>query len=91
MSDLSKIDEEFTAPSASPLPDGFLIVGSDAGGNSIMVCLRSDRFGQILLLDHKLVAYESEPDPLEEAEDNGLVLFYSPSFSQFLNDLRIER
>jgi len=91
MSDLSKIDEEFTTPSSYPLPDGFLIIGSDAGGNSIMVCLRSDRFGQIFLLDHELVAYEGEPGPLEEAEENGLVLFYSPSFSQFLNDLRIDR
>ncbi|MGV1822788.1 SMI1/KNR4 family protein [Agrobacterium sp. CG160-95] len=91
MNDLSKIDEEFTKPTSYPLPDGFLIIGSDAGGNAIMACMRTDRFGQIFLLDHELVAYEGEPDTLEEAEEYGLVLFYSPSFSQFLNDLRIER
>jgi hypothetical protein len=90
MSDLAGIDKELTTPESYPLPEKLLKIGSDAGGNAIMLCLRNDRFGQIFLLDHELVAYEGEPEPLEEAEEYGLVLFYSPSFSQFLNDLRIE-
>ena len=90
MNNLSGIVKEFTTPSSYPIPEGLLTIGSDAGGNAIMLCLRDDRFGQIFLLDHELVAYEGEPEPLEEAEEYGLVLFYSPSFSQLLNDLRIE-
>ncbi|MBY2944009.1 SMI1/KNR4 family protein [Rhizobium leguminosarum] len=90
MSDLTEIDKEFTTPSAYPLPRELLRIGNDAGGNSIMVCLREDRFGQVFMLDHEMVAYEGEPEPLEEAEEYGLVTCYSPSFEQFLADLRIE-
>ncbi len=90
MNDLSEIEQEFASPSSYPIPEGLLSIGADAGGNTILVCLRDDRFGQIFLLDHELVAYEGEAETLEEAEEYGLLLFYAPSFSQFINDLHIE-
>lgn len=90
MCDLAEIDRIFTKPSAYPLPEQLLIIGNDAGGNSIMVCTKQDRFGEIFMLDHELVAYEGEPEPLDEAEEYGLVNSYSVSFTQFVSDLRIE-
>lgn len=89
MCDLVEIDREFTKPSAYPLPPALFVIGNDAGGNSIMICLSTDRYGQIFVLDHEMVAYEGEPEALEEAEENGLVTCYSRSFDQFLKDLRI--
>lgn len=90
MCDVVEIDREFTKPSSYPLPGELLIIGNDAGGNSIMICMRQDRLGEIFMLDHELVAYEGDPEPLEEAEEYGLVTSYSPSFTQFVSDLRIE-
>ncbi|WP_284757651.1 SMI1/KNR4 family protein [Agrobacterium sp. fls2-241-TYG-188a] len=89
MCDLVEIEREFTKPSAYPLPPALFVIGNDAGGNSIMICLSKERNGQIFVLDHEMVAYEGEAETLEEAEENGLVAFYSPSFNQFLTDLRI--
>ncbi|ANL71621.1 SMI1/KNR4 family protein [Rhizobium phaseoli] len=90
MSDLTEIEKEFTTPRAYPLPRELLRIGNDSGGNSIMICLREDRFGEIFMLHHEMVAYEGEPEPLEEAEDYGLVTRYSQSFERFRSDLRIE-
>lgn len=90
MSDLSGISEESVNPKYYPLPRELLCIGSDAGGNGIMVCLSQDRFGEIFLLDHEMVEYEGEAMPLEEAEEVGLVTCYSASFQKFLDDVRIE-
>ncbi len=90
MSDLSGIKEEYTNPKSYPLPKELLRIGSDAGGNGIMICLRHDRFGEVFMLDHEMVAYEGGPMPLEEAEEDGLVTLYSLSFMHFVDDLRIE-
>lgn len=89
MCDLTEIDKEFTKPSAYPLPPAFVVIGNDSGGNSIMICLSKERHGQVFVLDHEMVAYEGEPEALEEAEENGLITCYAPSFDQFLTDLRI--
>lgn len=90
MCDLAEIDRKFTKPTSYPLPRELLIIGSDSGGNSIMICTREDRLGEIFMLDHEMVAYEGDPDPLEKAEEEELVRPYSPSFTDFVGDMRIE-
>ncbi len=87
---LAEVEKDFDKPSAYPLPEGLLCIGNDAGGNSIMLCVAEERFGQIFMLDHEMVAYEGEPEPLEEAEEYGLVTQYSPSFSRFVSNLHFE-
>jgi len=90
MGSLAETAQNFMTPRSYPLPRELLIIGNDAGGNSIMICTRRDRFGEIFMLDHELVAYEGEPEELEAAEEYGLVTSYSESFAHFLGDLRIE-
>ncbi|XUY27492.1 SMI1/KNR4 family protein [Agrobacterium sp. rho-8.1] len=90
MNSLREVEAEFAKPSAYPLPAGLLCIGNDSGGNSIMLSLTKERFGQIFMLDHEMVAYEGEPEPLEEAEEYGLIKQYSASFTQFVADLSVE-
>lgn len=90
MNSLAEVEKNFAKPSSYPLPEGLLVIGNDAGGNSIMLCVTQDRYGQIFMLDHEMVAYEGDPEPLDEAEENGLITQYSQSFSQFVSDMRID-
>ncbi|MBB3947276.1 hypothetical protein GGQ73_003242 [Rhizobium skierniewicense] len=91
MNSLREVEAEFDKPSAYPLPEGLLCIGNDAGGNAIMLCMTEERYGQIFLLDHELVAYEGEPEPFEEAQEYGLITQYSASFAQFVADLHFSQ
>ncbi|WP_299939806.1 SMI1/KNR4 family protein [uncultured Microbulbifer sp.] len=94
MYSLDEMQGAFNSPVDSWVPKALLSIGVDEGGNTIMLCLRKDRFGQIFLFDHECVHYPGDdecPDTIEtieEAEDYRLG-YYAPSFRQFLDDLRV--
>ena len=52
---------------------------TDGGGNTIAVVLRSDRFGEMVFLDHEM-AVEGRAT-LETAEEDGHALAFARSFT----------
>jgi hypothetical protein len=90
MGGLGDVEHELKEPGWYPLPSDLLCFGSDAGGNPLMICLREDRYGEIFLIDHEMVSFEGEPEPIEEAEEYGLASRLALSFSQFVAGLHSE-
>lgn len=65
------------------MPDGFLPIAHDDGGNLVCIACRGEDFGKIYFWDHeKEVDYNSSDD-----SDYGNLYFIAPSFSDFLAGL----
>lgn len=67
-------------------PEAFIPIGSDPGGNTILLALKAPYRGQVYFWDH-----EHQPeDRLDRLEDYNNVFFLSSSFNEFLNSLKDE-
>jgi len=65
------------------LPKGFIAIGSDPGGNQILLSLSNDKRGQVYFFDH-----ENEPDDAtDNVEDYPNIYLVANSFNEFLKNL----
>jgi hypothetical protein len=66
------------------LPEGFIIIGSDPGGNQILIGLAGENRGKIYFWDH-----EQQPDDrLPALEDYRNIHFVANSFEEFITSLK---
>jgi hypothetical protein len=65
------------------LPKGFIAIGSDPGGNQILLSLAGETKGNVYFFDH-----ENEPDDAtDDLEDYPNIFLVANSFTEFLNNL----
>lgn len=65
------------------LPKGFVAIGSDPGGNHILLSLTNETKGNVYFFDH-----ENEPDDAtDDLEDYSNIFLIANSFTEFLNNL----
>ena len=71
------------------IPQDLLPVMTDAGGNTIAIMLRSDRFGEMVFLDHE-VAGEGRAT-LEAAKEEGYAFPFARSFTAMVAGFTLRR
>ena len=71
---------------ADIFPAGFIPIGSDPGGNLILMSLSGDTLGSIYFWDHE----EAPDDRLERLADYTNIYFMAASFEDFVNNLKHE-
>jgi hypothetical protein len=65
------------------LPKGFIAIGSDPGGNQILLSLSKDTKGQVYFFDH-----ENEPeDAADDVKGYPNIYLVAKSFNEFLKNL----
>lgn len=69
---------------AKRIPDNFLPIGDDFGGNIICISIRGNNFGKIYFWDHEEDTYEGEYPSYEN------VHLVADSFDGFVNLLQDE-
>lgn len=67
-------------------PKGFIPIGSDPGGNLILMSLNTDIYGKIFFWDHE----DAPDDQLETIEAYTNIYFLANSFEEFVNSLKYE-
>lgn len=68
------------------LPQGYLAIGTDPGGNSILLSLVSPTKGKIYFFDH-----ENEPDEAtDDLKDYPNIYLLAAGFDEFINSLKTE-
>jgi hypothetical protein len=74
---------------AEGIPQAMLPIMVDTGGNVLALAVRPDRLGEVFFLDHE-IAVEGRPS-IEDAEAQGwgYALPLAPSFTAFLDMLKI--
>ena len=63
------------------MPQGYLPIGCDPGGNQICLVVKGQNYGQVFFWDH-----EFEADDGNEPTDDNLT-FIAPDFDAFLKSL----
>ena len=84
------LGERFRAAADLQTPEDALSIASDPGGNDVVLVLRTDRLGEILLLDHELPDY-GDRVAVEAAEASGYARRLAGSFDGFVAGLALVR
>lgn len=85
------LEERVRTGAQDGVPVGLLSIMTDRGGNTIAMALRSDRFGEMFFLDHEVAADETPTLEEAEADDWGYAIPFAPSFTAFIEGLRLAK
>ena len=82
--------EHFRIATDLQTPEDALAIATDPSGNDLVMVLRADRMGEILLLDHEMAEYGDRMD-IEAAEASGYACRLAGSFSELIAGLALSQ
>lgn len=82
--------ERFRRAADFQTPEDALSIGTDPGGNDLVMVLRADRMGEIVILDHEMADY-GDRVTIEAAEESGYARRLAGSFAELVAGLTLSR
>ena len=87
--DYSSLKQRLAGAETEAIPQGLLPVMSSAGGNTIALVLRSDRFGEMVFLDHEVAGEGRATLEAAEADDWGYAIPFASSFATMIAGFKL--
>lgn len=88
--DDNALGEHFRRATDLQTPEDALAIATDPGGNDLVMVLRADRMGEILLLDHEMAEY-GDRVTIEAAEESGYARRLAGSFGELVAGLTVSQ